>query len=122
MHAYQYCGIGIDNSILTDEDGFQCSIAQQVCNDDYDDEPLLKKLCVLLCMPQNVPECTSQHLILPGGSMPVNNCRVAMFSTSAQRMTLLPQMEKAMHSPAVQMHKKSWCKLSGSLNKFLLCS
>ena len=34
-------------------------------NDDYDGEPLLKKLCVFLCMPQNAPECVSEHLKLP---------------------------------------------------------
>ena len=36
-------------------------VAKQARN-DYDDEPLLKKLCVLLCMPQNAPEYSSEHL------------------------------------------------------------
>ena len=30
-------------------------------NDDYDDETLLKKLCLLLFMPQNASECTSEQ-------------------------------------------------------------
>ena len=30
--------------------------------DDYDDEPLLKKHCVLFWMPQNARECISEHL------------------------------------------------------------
>ena len=75
-------------------DGFQCSI-NSTTNDDYDDESLLKKLCVLLCMPQIAPECTRMHLRTPKitkiswGSVPpdppyrVNDCRVVMFSTSA---------------------------------------
>ena len=42
-------------------------------DDDFDDESLLKKLCMLLCMPQNAPECPSEHL--------------AMFSTSANDIT-----------------------------------
>ena len=36
-------------------------------------EPLLKKLCVLLCMPENAPEWTPEHLKLPrfsGGAYP----------------------------------------------------
>ena len=55
---------------------------------------LLKKLFVLLCMPQNAQECTRMHLRTPKitkiswGSMTpdfprVNDCRAAMFSTSA---------------------------------------
>ena len=39
----------------------------------FDDEPLIKKLCVLLCMPQNAPECASEHLKsskFPGGACP----------------------------------------------------
>ena len=48
-------------------------------NDDFDDEPLLKKLCVLLCMLQNAPECASKHPKLskfPRGACPrANNCR-----------------------------------------------
>ena len=63
MHTMH--GIGIDNrSIvweLADGDGFQCS-SSSACDDDYDDEPLLKKLRVLVCMP---PECASEHLKLP---------------------------------------------------------
>ena len=34
-------------------------------NDDYDDEPLPKKLHVLLNMPQNAPEYAPKHLRLP---------------------------------------------------------
>ena len=30
-------------------------------NDYFDDESLHKKLCVLLCMPQNAPECIRMH-------------------------------------------------------------
>ena len=33
-------------------------------NDDFDGEPLLKKLCVFLCMPPNAPEYASEHLKL----------------------------------------------------------
>ena len=51
---------------------------------------IIMKLCVVLCMPQNAPECTSEHLKLPkfpGEACPqtprVNDCRAAMFSTSA---------------------------------------
>ena len=47
------------------------SFSSSANNDDYDDEPLLKKLYVLLCTPQNVPECVSEHLKLskfPGGA------------------------------------------------------
>ena len=59
-------------------------------NEDYNDDPPLNKLCVFLCMPQNAPECTSEHLKLPkfpGGACPpdpprVKDCRAAMFSTS----------------------------------------
>ena len=65
MHAYQYYGIGIDNNTLADGDGFQCS-SSSASNDDDDDEPFLKKLSVLLCMPQNAPEGTSEHLKLLG--------------------------------------------------------
>ena len=51
MHAFQYYDIGIDNKkALAGGEGFQCS-SSSASNDDYDDEPLLKKLCVLLCMP-----------------------------------------------------------------------
>ena len=42
-------------------------------NDYFDDEPLLKKLRVLLCMRQNAPECASEHLKFsnfPGGACP----------------------------------------------------
>ena len=51
---------------------------------------LLKKLCVLLCMPQNAPECTSEHLIFLGEYAPrppkENDCTVALFSTSANNV------------------------------------
>ena len=43
-------------------------------DDDYGGEPLLKKFCVLLCMPQNAPEYTSEHIKLPklpGGTCPL---------------------------------------------------
>ena len=49
------------------------AISQSASNDDFDDEPLLKKLCVLPCMPQNAPECASEHLKLSkflGGACP----------------------------------------------------
>ena len=95
MHAYQYYSIGIDNKkALANGDGFQCS-SSSASSDNHDDElsneSLLKKLCVLLCMPQNVSECSSEHLKLlkfPGGACPqtpptMNSCRVPMFSTSA---------------------------------------
>ena len=66
-------GIGIDNRsvvyTLADGDGFQCS-SSSASNDDYDDETLLKRLCMLLCMPQNAPECTSEYLKFPGGACP----------------------------------------------------
>ena len=55
VHAYY--GIGIDNRPIVYGDGFQCS-SSSASDDDFDDEPLLKKLCVLLCMPQDAPECT----------------------------------------------------------------
>ena len=58
--------------MLADGDGWQCS-SSSASNDDYDDKTLLKKLCVLLCMPQNAPECTSEHLKapkFPGGACP----------------------------------------------------
>ena len=45
------------NHSLADGDGFQCSSSSASSN-DYDDETLLKKLCVLLCMPQNAPQNT----------------------------------------------------------------
>jgi len=61
VHAYQYCRIGIDNRDPADGDGFQCS-SSSASSDDYDDETLLNKLFVLLCMAQNAPECTSEHL------------------------------------------------------------
>ena len=51
--------------------GVPVTISRSASNDF--DESLLKKLCVLLCMPQNVPECTSEHLKLsklPGGACP----------------------------------------------------
>ena len=35
--------------------------------DELPDETLLKKLCLLLCMPQNAPKCTSEHLNLQSG-------------------------------------------------------
>ena len=44
------------------------ALPRSASSDNYDDElsnePLLKKLCVLLCMPQNAPECSSGHLKL----------------------------------------------------------
>ena len=55
-------------------------VAQQACNDEFDDKPLHKKsgklcvlLCMPLCMPQNAPECASEHLKsskFPGGACP----------------------------------------------------
>ena len=106
MHAYQYYGIGILDNRPIDGDGFQCS-SSSASNDDYDDEPLLKKLWVLLCMPWNAPECASEHLKLPKfpeGVSPqdpsrVDNCRAAMFSTSAN--DIAPQMDKVMYGPAI---------------------
>ena len=92
-----YYGIGIDNRpIVSDGDGFQYS-SSSASNDDYDDEPLLKNLCVLLCMSQIAPECarmclrTLKMTTISWGSMSpdpptVNDCRAAMFST--QLMTL----------------------------------
>ena len=82
-------------------------VAHAASNDDDDDEPLLKKLCVFLCMPQNVPECASEHLKVPKlswGTMPpdppkVNNCRAAMFST----FTLPPPMGKVMYGPGMMI-------------------
>ena len=65
---------------------FQCS-SSSASNDHFDDEPLLKHVCVLPCMPQNAPECASGHLKLsnlPGGACPtVNDYIGAMFSTLA---------------------------------------
>ena len=63
-------------------------VAHAASNDDDNGEPLLKKLCVFFCMPQNVPECASEHLKVPKlswGTMhpKVNNCKAAVFSTSA---------------------------------------
>ena len=81
--------------------GFQCS-SSSASNDAYDDETLLKKLCVLPCMPQNAPECASEHLNFLGEHAPrppkVNDCRVAMFSTSANDIAP-PQIEKVMYGP-----------------------
>ena len=54
---------GMHTKTLADGDGFQCSNSS-ASNDDFDDEPLLNKLCVLLCMLQNAPECASEHLKL----------------------------------------------------------
>ena len=42
---------------LADGDGFQCSNSS-ASNDDFDNEPLLQKLCVLLRMHQNAPQNT----------------------------------------------------------------
>ena len=71
VHAHQYYSIGIDNrKALADGDGFQCS-GCSASNDDYDDElsneSFLKKLCVLLCMPQNA--CYSEHLKLDASTV-----------------------------------------------------
>ena len=71
------CSIAIDNEkALADGDGFQCS-SSLASSDNYDDElsneSLLKKVCVLLCMPQNAPEGSSEHLKLlkfSGGACP----------------------------------------------------
>ena len=53
-------------------------------DEDYDDDPPLKKLCVFLCMPQNAPEYTSEHQNFLGEHPPrVKDCRTATFSTSA---------------------------------------
>ena len=53
------------------------ALPRSASSDNYDDElsnePLLKKLCVLLCMPQTAPECSSGHLKLlkfHGGACP----------------------------------------------------
>ena len=67
------------------------SIPVAASNDDFHDEPLLKKLCVLLCMPQNAPQNTT----ISWGSMPpdpprVNNCREAMFTTSPNDIAAPP--------------------------------
>ena len=75
------------------------SSSSSASNDDInDDESLLKKLCVLLCMPQIARESTSEHLKLPkfpGGSSPpdpprVKDCRAAMFSTSGNNFAPSP--------------------------------
>ena len=56
VHAYQYYGISIDNSIDPSRYGNGFCSSSSASNDDY--ETLLKKLC----MPQNAPEWTSEHL------------------------------------------------------------
>ena len=73
-------------------------------SDDFDYECLLKKLCVLLCRPQNAPECTSEHLQLSnflGEHAPRPPCNERLqgshFSTLANDIT--PQMGKVMYSP-----------------------
>ena len=89
-------GIGIDNRpivyTLADGDGFQCS-SSTASSDDYDDEPLLNTSL-------HASECTRMHLRTPKiswGTMPpdptrLNDCRAAMFSTSAN--TPLPRWKK----------------------------
>ena len=87
---------------------------------NFDDEPPLKKLCMLLCMPQNAPECTSEHLKsskFPGGSMPpdpprVNNSRAAMFTTSPNDIAP-PQMEKVMYGPVLVVRDPPFALPSG---------
>ena len=70
------------------------SSSSSSASDDYD-EPLLKKLCVLLCMPQNAPECTSEHLTYlvehPTRPPRVKDWWVAIFSTSASNFA--PQIK-----------------------------
>ena len=51
-----------------DGDGFQCSNSSAT-NDYFDDEPLLKKFCVLLCMPQNVHLRTPEIIEFSSGNM-----------------------------------------------------
>ena len=42
-------------------------VAQQNIDEQFDDDDLFsKKFCVLLCMAQNAPECTSEHQNLLG--------------------------------------------------------
>ena len=48
-------------------------VSSSASNEEYGDDPPLKKLCVFLCTPQNAPECASEHLKLPkfpGGACP----------------------------------------------------
>ena len=54
----------IDLQTLGNGGRFQCSSSSA-----SNDQPLLKKLCVLLCMPPNAPECASEQQ-LPGGACP----------------------------------------------------
>ena len=83
----------------------------------------VKKLCVLLCMPQNAPECARMRLRTPKiikiswGSMPLdpprmNNCGAAMFTTSPNDIPTTPPDRKSYVQPC--MHSFT-CLLSGYL-------
>ena len=55
---------------------------------------------MLLCMPQNVPECASEHLkSMPPDPPRVKDCRADMFSISAN--DIAPQIEEVMYGPDV---------------------
>ena len=75
-------------------------VAQQAMMVFNDYEPLLSKLCVLLCTPRNAPECISEHLKsskFPGGacpSTPLEWITAGRSCSLLQLMTLPPQMEK----------------------------
>ena len=100
-------GISVDNRptvwALANGDGFQSS-SSSASDDDYDDEYLLKKLCMLLCMPQSALECTSEHQNFLGEHAPdppsaYDNhsflyCLLLIFIFSTQ-----PMMQKVMYSP-----------------------
>ena len=66
---------------------FQYSSAS---DDNHDNEPLLKKLCLLLCMPQNAPECASEHikLLKISWSVPPNPPIEQSFQTAAAHLGL----------------------------------
>ena len=93
---------------LADGDGFQCS-SSSASSVDYDDDPPLKKLCVLLCMPQNAPEfplnCQNFLAKHPPDPPIVNGCMAAMFSISAN--DIAPQIEKVIYGPAKLRLKQS---------------
>ena len=76
---------------------------QYLGNNGYDDEPLLKKLCVLLCIPQNVPKFSGGggHAQTPHR---VKDCREGMFSTSANDIAPLDGKSYAVMIPSLVMY------------------
>ena len=98
---------------------------QYLGNNDFDDEPLLKKLCVLLCIPQNAPECAKIFLGGGGGACPdpprVKDCREGMFSTSANDIAPLDGKSYAVMIPSLVMYRPNKPTHFHSYLKLTLC-